>query len=107
MGELPPSELRAETSSETENVANRCIACREEIRPSAKVCTQCNQFQDWRRFFGLSSTVSVQQLRAALAQISNRSTRVARTALSELVRVHQDGNLVLVLGAGASIEHGL
>lgn len=57
MGDLPPSGPRAETSSETEDVANRCIACREEIQPRAKVCTHCNQFQDWRRFFGLSSTV--------------------------------------------------
>jgi SIR2-like domain len=49
----------------------------------------------------------VQQLRTALEQISVRSTPLAQEALRALLQAHLDDNLVLVLGAGVSIERGL
>jgi hypothetical protein len=31
--------------------------CRKEIPSGAKICTECNCYQDWRRYFGVSGTI--------------------------------------------------
>jgi hypothetical protein len=35
----------------------RCKICKEEIPNGAIYCTHCNRYQDFRRLFGISSTV--------------------------------------------------
>ena len=33
-----------------------CVVCREEISKGALKCTHCDSYQDWRRYFGVSTT---------------------------------------------------
>lgn len=35
----------------------RCSSCREPVLPGAKVCLKCNNYQDWRRYLGMSQVV--------------------------------------------------
>src|SRR5258708_27102734 len=51
------SEKDQKSLADVLKLTNRCIACSEEIQPGAKICTHCDQFQDWRRFFGISAPV--------------------------------------------------
>ena len=44
----------ADTTLEVPSVA--CAVCREAIRPGARVCIHCDNYQDWRRYIGFSST---------------------------------------------------
>ena len=45
------------TTSESEVAGTLCRNCRHPLRPGARKCTECNSFQDWHRFLGLSSSV--------------------------------------------------
>lgn len=38
-------------------MARPCILCCEQIPSGAKICTKCDAYQDWRRFFGVSGTI--------------------------------------------------
>jgi hypothetical protein len=53
----PSRESGNEIADKAKHPVSRCITCREKIERGAKICIRCNQFQDWRRFFGLSSTI--------------------------------------------------
>src|SRR5258708_30177036 len=53
----PSRESSNEIAEKAKHPGSRCVTCREKIERGAKICIRCNQFQDWRRFFGLSSTI--------------------------------------------------
>jgi hypothetical protein len=53
---LSADEVGAPKSESPQTVV-RCVICCEQLQPGAKLCTRCNRYQDWRRFFGISSTV--------------------------------------------------
>jgi hypothetical protein len=55
-----------------------CVMCREPVRPGARICTHCNSFQDWKRYFSVGSTV----LALLVALLS-----VATTAAPALQRI--------------------
>jgi hypothetical protein len=47
----------ADVSTEEGRGKTRCTTCLEPIWIGAQKCTQCDSYQDWRRFFSFSSTV--------------------------------------------------
>jgi predicted nucleic acid-binding Zn ribbon protein len=55
----PPKTHKADAakSPPDESPMKKCVICRKEIPAGAKICTECDCYQDWRRYFGLSSTV--------------------------------------------------
>src|SRR5882724_7238207 len=57
-----------------------CILCREQIPSGAKICTKCDSYQDWRRYFGVSSTVL--SLLVALVSVLTVAVPVVRNALT-------------------------
>jgi hypothetical protein len=44
-------------TNEAEPEGPRCRVCAEVIRREARVCKVCGNYQDWRRFLGLSTSV--------------------------------------------------
>jgi hypothetical protein len=54
--------------------------CRKEIPSGAKICTECDSYQDWRRYFGLSSTIL--SLLVALVSVLTVAVPVLRHALT-------------------------
>jgi hypothetical protein len=62
----------------------RCSTCSAEIPRGARICTKCNQFQDWRGFFGRSSTVlsTILSLLVALFSVLTTAIPVIHNALT-------------------------
>jgi len=54
--------------------------CHNEIPRGAKICTECNSYQDWRRHFGISSTIL--SLLVALFSVLTVAIPVVRNALT-------------------------
>ena len=59
---------------------SRCFLCRKPIPREAKICTECNSYQDWRKYFGVSSTVL--SLLVALVSVLTVAVPVIRNALT-------------------------
>jgi predicted nucleic acid-binding Zn ribbon protein len=59
---------------------SHCFLCRKEIPRGAKICTECNSYQDWRKHFGFSSTVL--SLLVALVSVLTVAVPVIRNALT-------------------------
>lgn len=54
--------------------------CRKEIPAGARICTECDCYQDWRRYFGLSSTIL--SLLVALVSVLTVAVPVIKNALT-------------------------
>jgi hypothetical protein len=52
-----PHRTNAGKSLADESAMKKCVMCRKEIPTGARICTECDCYQDWRQYFGLSSTV--------------------------------------------------
>jgi predicted nucleic acid-binding Zn ribbon protein len=59
---------------------SRCFLCRKPIPRGARICTECNTYQDWRKYFGFSSTVL--SLLVALVSVLTVAIPVIRNALT-------------------------
>ena len=57
-----------------------CRLCRNPIPVEAKFCTECDTYQDWRRYFGVSSTIL--SLLIALFSVLTVAIPVVRNALT-------------------------
>lgn len=57
-----PTDLQRPTPNAAGNLGNapsvkKCVMCTKELPADARICTECDCYQDWRQYFGLSSTV--------------------------------------------------
>lgn len=62
-----------------------CVVCQKEIPAGAKICTECDCYQDWRQYFGLSSTVL--SLLVALFSVLTVAVPVIYEALTPKISV--------------------
>jgi hypothetical protein len=67
-----PQVTQTQTQSQPVHKVKECIICGEEIKDTAKKCTHCNSFQNWQRYFEMSSVV----LSLLVALLSVTSTAV-------------------------------
>lgn len=58
-----------------------CRVCRKPIEPGAIKCTECDSYQDWRRFFSFG-TVALSLL-VALISVSTTAIQVAKNLLAK------------------------
>jgi hypothetical protein len=68
----------------TDRIANDtkpCKVCAEPIKKAARVCTHCNNYQDWRAELNVSSTVL--SLMVALVSVTTAALPVVRDAMTE------------------------
>ena len=65
---------------------NLCRFCREPLPPRAVYCTKCSNFQDWRRFFSVSSVV-LSLLIALLSVLSTGGPTIVRVLTPNRSRI--------------------
>lgn len=59
-GDVPPEHARVcKGCHSLLSATERCISCGGLIPPDVEKCTHCDSFQNWRRWFAVSSTVLV------------------------------------------------
>jgi Double zinc ribbon len=85
--EIPAEALTCTHCGRSQNMTSvRCKFCKEEIPQGATYCTHCNRYQDWRKYFPLSSTVL--SLLTALASLLLALISVLNIVLPKIIAIN-------------------
>lgn len=80
VGSTPLAPATCQSSQAEDAIPFACCVCREPIRESATKCIHCDSFQDWRRYFSVSTIVLT--LLVALISVLTAAIPVIRTAFT-------------------------
>lgn len=87
-----------------------CSTCYKPIHPRAKKCTECDSFQDWRRYLSISSSILALLVAlvsvVALAAPALIAMLTPKTAQIELAQQGAVNNQLFVLATNSGIRPG-
>lgn len=78
-------------------IKNYCVVCKEEIKPAAKICNECNSYQDWRQYIAFGNTTLA--LIVALVSVLSISAKY----ITELLPKSNESIVLGMLEANAEI----